>query len=82
MHMSEVKTRAEELGLKPGRRGKADLIHAIQNREGNAPCFQTGRDSCDQFNCCWRGDCLPVERTEKQRGGQRQAFLEKIKKKR
>lgn len=79
MHMSEVKTRAEKLGLKPGRMGKADLIHAIQNREGNSPCFQTGLDSCDQFNCCWRGDCLPAGRTENKRGGKREAFLNKIK---
>ena len=79
MHMTDVKKRAEELGLKPGRMGKADLIHAIQNHEGNSPCFQTGRDVCDQFNCCWRGDCLPERKTGKQGGGKREAFLNKIK---
>lgn len=79
MHMSEVKTRAEKLGLKPGRMGKADLIHAIQNREGNSLCFQTGLDSCDQFNCCWRGDCLPEGRTENKKEAKREAFLNKIK---
>ena len=79
MHMTEIKKRAEELGLKPGRMGKSDLIHAIQNREGNSPCFQTGRDSCDQFNCCWRGDCLPGGRNVEQKGGKREAFLNKIK---
>jgi hypothetical protein len=76
--MSEVKKKAEGLGLQPGRMGKADLIHAIQNKEGNSPCFQTGLEVCDQFNCCWRSDCLPGS-AEKKKEGKKEAYLRKMK---
>jgi hypothetical protein len=79
MQMAEVKKRAEGLDLKPGKMGKTDLIHAIQNKEGNVPCFQTGLDSCDQFNCCWRDDCLPASGTATAEESPREAFLKKIK---
>ncbi len=79
MHMSEIRKRAEDLGLKPGRMVKIDLIHAIQNREGNSPCFQTGHDSCNQVTCCWRSDCLPEEGTENIKEAKKEAFLNKIK---
>lgn len=33
-----------------------DLICAIQQREGNIPCFQK-RDVCCETSCCWQGSC-------------------------
>jgi hypothetical protein len=75
MHMSEVKERAGACGVKPGKLGKIDLIRAIQNTEGNSPCFQTGLSACDQYNCCWRDDCLPGGGNE----NHRETFLNKIK---
>jgi hypothetical protein len=75
MQLAEVRKRAEALGLKPGTTGKVDLIHAIQKKEGNSPCFQTGLDSCDQSDCCWRSDCLPGSSTENKRA----VYLRKIK---
>ena len=59
MHMQEVRKRAKVFSLKTGGMNKVDIIHQIQTREGNTPCFQTGREFCDQANCCWRSDCLP-----------------------
>jgi hypothetical protein len=79
MHMSEVKAKAEGLGIKPGRMGKIDLIHAIQNKEGNFPCFQTGLEVCDQFNCCWRNDCLLGSATESKKESKKEAYLRKMK---
>jgi len=59
MNMQEVREKAKLLDLKYGKMKKADLIHAIQAKEGNTPCFQRGVNSCDQTDCCWRADCLP-----------------------
>ena len=58
MKMTDVKKKAKELGVKTGRMRKADLIRSIQAKEGNFECYQTGLDSCDQTNCCWRNDCI------------------------
>ncbi len=59
MKMQEVREKAKKFGLKPGKiKKKVNLIRAIQSEEGNTPCFQTGIDSCDQTDCCWRDDCL------------------------
>jgi hypothetical protein len=79
MQMSEVKAKAEGLGIKPGRTGKVDLIHAIQNKEGNFPCFQTGLEVCDQFNCCWRNDCLPGGASENKKESRKDTYLRKMK---
>jgi len=59
MKMQDVREKAKPLGIKTFGMKKVDLIRAIQSKEGNAPCFQTGLDSCDQYQCCWRRDCLP-----------------------
>jgi len=61
MKMTEIKIRAKKIGVVPGKMKKADLIHAIQEKENNFPCFQTGWTTCDQYYCCWRSDCLPEE---------------------
>ena len=58
MRMNEVKEKAKQLDVNPGKMKKSDLIRTIQSREGNYACFQTDRDDCDQAECCWRTDCL------------------------
>ncbi|MDQ7058435.1 MAG: Rho termination factor N-terminal domain-containing protein [Ghiorsea sp.] len=35
---------------------KTDLIHAIQNAEGNNPCFLT-IDNCSVSPCLYRAEC-------------------------
>ncbi|OGQ97753.1 MAG: hypothetical protein A2521_02305 [Deltaproteobacteria bacterium RIFOXYD12_FULL_57_12] len=58
MLMKEIKKKARELGLQPGRSNKTEMIRAIQTQEGNSPCFQTAQNFCDQQQCCWQNDCL------------------------
>ncbi|MEW6096059.1 MAG: SAP domain-containing protein [bacterium] len=59
MNMSKVKARAENIGIKPGRMKKDEIIKQIQRKEGNFDCFRTATSGeCDQINCCWRDDCL------------------------
>ncbi len=58
MNMTDIKNKAKELGLKAGRLKKTDLIHLIQRKEGNFPCFETAKNKCDQLKCCWRDACL------------------------
>lgn len=58
MKVPEIRTIAKEMGIKPGRMAKADLIKSIQEAEGNFPCFGTTNGFCDQQDCQWRDDCL------------------------
>lgn len=61
MRLAQVERRARTLNIKnTWIYCKKDLIKAIQRTEGNTTCFGTLRrgDSCLQFNCCWREDCL------------------------
>jgi len=63
MKMADIRKKAKEMGLKPPRLTKVELIRSIQVAEGNFPCFATAMGYCDQFNCMWREDCLPRGRT-------------------
>ncbi len=58
MKMPAIRIKAKSIGIKPGKTKKADLIRAIQAQEGNTPCFDPNRESCDQTGCCWRSDCV------------------------
>ena len=57
MKMQEIKEKARQIGVKTTGK-KADIVHRIQEAEGNELCFDT-RDECGQMGCCWREDCLP-----------------------
>lgn len=59
--LDEVKARASALGIKPGKIKKADLIHIIQQAEGNTPCFGTCNGWCAESECCWMADCVKVK---------------------
>ncbi len=59
MNMQQVRAKAKELNINNyGKLKKADLIRAIQEKEGNFSCFQSASKFCDQVACCWRPDCL------------------------
>jgi hypothetical protein len=63
MKMQEVVSIAKEMGLRPGKSKKAELIRQIQATEGNADCYGCeGASSCDQHQCLWREDCLSDSR--------------------
>jgi hypothetical protein len=58
MKMEEVRGRARAAGLSAARSRKADLIRAIQVKEGNQACFGAAwRFECGQADCCWGADC-------------------------
>jgi hypothetical protein len=79
MKMQEVREKAKKLGLKTGGMKKVDLIRAIQEEEGNTPCFKTGIESCDQTDCCWRSDCLPEKSAERKETSKKTTYLIKVK---
>lgn len=56
MKISEVRTKAKEMGLKANG-SKSDIVHRIQAAEGNEACFGT-RSTCPHMDCCWREDCI------------------------
>ncbi len=60
MKLEEVRQRAANIGLQGiNRIKKADLVRAIQQREGNQSCFGASwREECRELDCCWRDDCL------------------------
>lgn len=59
MKLKKIKEKAKKLGIKFKRGMKKEiLIRSIQAAEGNFPCFDTGNDSCERLECCWRNDCL------------------------
>ena len=59
MKMKEVREKAKGFGItKSFGLSKAELIRQIQRAEGNFDCFGTAKDHCDQFQCCFREDCL------------------------
>jgi hypothetical protein len=58
MKINDLRKRAKALGINSARKGKAELIRAVQKAEGNFDCFGTAREFCDQLACCFREDCL------------------------
>jgi len=61
MKMDKIRLKAKALGIKTKAVKKADLIRQIQRAEGNFDCFGTAVDLCDQWDCCFRGDCLVLD---------------------
>lgn len=58
MKIDDIKKRAREIGIEPGKMKKADLIHAIQEAEGNPPSFGNNDGNCPYADCCWWDDCI------------------------
>ena len=61
MKTNEVKQKAKSLGINVGKMKKPELIHSIQEREGNTPCFGTSNGNCQQTDCCFIEDCLKTQ---------------------
>ena len=60
MAMPQVKVKAQNLGITPGRMKKADIIHAIQMAEGHTACFGRSGGRCQYTDCCFMNDCLKI----------------------
>ena len=66
MKIQRVREIAREQGLDPGKAEKAELIKAIQIKEGNFDCFATAYGGvCDQTGCRWREDCFSAAKSAK-----------------
>ena len=66
MKVQDIRIKAKELGIRPNRMNKTDLIHSIQQSEDNMECYATDRvQHCGELDCLWRSDCL-----DKNRGGE------------
>jgi len=61
MTIPEIKEKAQQLGMKPGKMTKTELIHTIQKAENNSPCYGTSNGHCPYTNCCWMSDCLKAK---------------------
>ena len=62
MKIQKVRVIAKANGVNSARKSKGEIIRAIQEAEGNFPCFGTAHaGDCDQCECAWREDCLPSE---------------------
>ncbi len=58
MKLEEIREIAKKHGIKPGKAKKSELVRAVQQAEGNEPCFDSGKAArCGQEGCMWRGDC-------------------------
>lgn len=57
MIVKEIRKIAKEMGINGTKMLKVDLVRAIQLKEGNTPCYQTGIIPCPQSDCCWWTDC-------------------------
>jgi len=58
MKLQEIKEIARRLEIPVRKMTKAELIRAIQRKEANTECFETGAAStCGQDKCLWMDDC-------------------------
>lgn len=58
MKLDEIKEMARKHGIKTAKVRKSELVRAIQQAEGNEPCFDAGKAAeCGQDGCLWRDDC-------------------------
>lgn len=60
MTMSEIRIKAEALGLMPKKMKKTELIHEIQRAEGCTPCYGNSQGACSYTDCCFMKDCLKI----------------------
>lgn len=58
MKLDEIKEIARQHNLKIGKANKTELVRAIQQAEGNQPCFNNNSVTlCGQHDCIWRAVC-------------------------
>jgi hypothetical protein len=58
MELDWVNEKAEFLGVDTEGRDKIDVIHDIQQAEGNEPCFGNCDGQCDHCDCCFYDACI------------------------
>ncbi len=58
MNTRQLRENARSIEHQIGWKAKRELIRSIQEMQGEEPCFQSGKESCDRNDCGWRRDCL------------------------
>jgi len=58
MTLTEVQEKAQKMGITLNSKGKIELMHEIQQKEGYTPCFGRSQRKCLSTDCCWKQDCL------------------------
>ncbi|MCU7835573.1 MAG: SAP domain-containing protein [gamma proteobacterium symbiont of Taylorina sp.] len=59
MNVKDIQKMVRDLGLKPAKLKKTELIRLIQKEEENDECYASSMaNSCGQDDCLWRADCL------------------------
>ena len=61
MTMTDIRAKAQEMGITPGKMKKTELIHSIQQAEGCTPCYGLSDGNCPWMECCWRNDCFKAK---------------------
>jgi hypothetical protein len=61
MTLSQIRNKAQRLGIAPGKMGKVELIHTIQSWEGYTPCFGWSNGQCANAGCCFMRECLQTK---------------------
>jgi hypothetical protein len=54
--LSIARQKARHLGVESAGLNLEDLIHRIQEKEGNATCFRK-KKNCSEILCCWQASC-------------------------
>jgi hypothetical protein len=58
MKVQDIRVIAQKMQIASGKMKKTELVRAIQGKEGNLQCFDTGKAGrCGQQNCLWMDDC-------------------------
>lgn len=58
MKLDDLQSIARKHNIKVSGVNKSDLVRAIQQTEGNSPCFNSSSSAvCGQHDCLWRADC-------------------------
>jgi hypothetical protein len=59
MKIDQIREIAKRHNIKAGKAKKGELVRAIQQSEGNLPCFDSNSSGqCGQGTCLWRDDCV------------------------
>jgi hypothetical protein len=61
MNMTELRKKAKPFNLVTNKMNKTQLIHSIQQAEGNPACFGTSTGQCPYTDCCFKNDCLSLK---------------------
>jgi len=59
MNTRQLREDARVIENKIGWKAKRELIRSVQEMQGEVPCFQSGKKTCDRFDCGWRIECMP-----------------------